>query len=239
MHENWLQKYIKEHYREIGFTRLHGPYKYGVDFKGIYARKWTKIEVEWEYSDYITHQHSLEFADVLIVATLRPVPQSLKASLPATIVNIDRKKVIEWAQPQIEEKEKEDFKSYPWRRLSRNLLDLYAYYQKQHQRPLNFVGSNLALSMYQVQKPMGFEFGTDGKERFEGLPEDKVSWDYWLNIAHVVAKHFRLKPAFGRPTWIDRLGYDFNCTGSISDAESRRFKEVALFIDASLLHATT
>ncbi len=70
MHENWLQRYIKEYHQQIGFTQLHGPYKYGADFKGVYAGKPVKIEAEWDYSDYISHKHSLSFADILVVATL-------------------------------------------------------------------------------------------------------------------------------------------------------------------------
>ena len=232
MHEIWLQKYIKEHYQQIGFTQLHGPYKYGADFKGVYAAEPVKVEAEWEYSDYIDHKHTLRFADVLVVAILEPVPQPLKVKLPSIIINLSRKRVVEWAQPRIVKKDEEDYSSYPWRKLSRNLLCLYAYYQKQSYRRIDFIGSNLVLSMYQTQKPAGFQFGLGGKEEtFKGLPEDKAAWDYWLKVAHAAADHFRLKPALLRPTWIDRLALYFNHTGRITDSEFKRFKEVAIFID--------
>jgi hypothetical protein len=237
MHEIWLQKYIKEHSQQIGFTQLHGPYNFGADFKGIYAGNPVKIEAEWEYSDYISHKHSLSFADVLVVATLEPVPPLLKANLPTIIINLDREQVLEWAQPRMTKKNDEDYHSYAWRRFSRNLLYLYAYYQKQEHLRTKYIGSNLVRSMYRFQKPPGFQFGSGGKEEnFEGLPEDKASWDYWLNIAHSVADKFKLKPALLRPTWIDRVAIYVNNTGRITDSESARFKDVAQFIDDLMLH---
>lgn len=236
MHEIWLQKYIKEHYQQIGFTRLHGPYKFGADFKGVYAEKPVKIEAEWEYSDYISHKHPLRFADILIVATLESVPQALEEKLPSIIINLSREQVIEWAQPRMVKKDQEDYYSYPWRRFSRNLLYLYAYYQKQNRLKIDFMGSSLIPKMYQFQKPVGFQFGEGGKEEsFEGLPEDKAAWDYWLEAAHAVAHHFRLKPALLRPTWIDRVALYINHTGRITEGELKRFKDVAAFIDESVL----
>jgi hypothetical protein len=231
MHEYWLQKYIKEHYLQIGFSRLHGPYKVGADFKGVYVEKPVKIEAEWEYSDYIDHKHPPGFADVLVVATLEPVPEHLKEKLPSLIINLNRERVVEWSRPRLITKEQEDYHSYPWRRFSRNLLYLYAYYQRQNHGKLDFVGSNLVHSMYRVQKPVGFQFGTGGKEQsFEGLPEDKTSWDYWLKVAHDVASNFQLKPTLLRPTWIDRIALYVNHTGRITDFEYKRFQDVAVFI---------
>jgi hypothetical protein len=236
MHEDWLQKYIKEHHQKIGFTELHGPYKYGADFKGIFAGKPVKIEAEWDYSDYISHQHTLKFADVLVVATLEPVPRSLREKLPSIIIHLNREQVVAWAEPRIIKKSEEDYFSYPWRRLSKHLLYLYAYYLKQDQRNIDFVGSNLAHPMYRTQTPAGFRYGAGGKEAgFEGPPEEKAAWDYWLKISHAVAENFRLKPALLRPTWIDRIGIYFSHTGKITDSELKRFKDVAIFIDDFIL----
>jgi hypothetical protein len=236
MHEFWLQKYIKQHYQQIGFTQLHGPYNYGADFKGVYAGKQVKVEAEWEYSDYINHKHSLKFADILVVATLEPIPEHLKLRLPPTIINVNRDQVIEWAQPRMIKKNNEDYYSYTWRRLSRNLLYLYAYYRKRNGRSLDFIGSNLLQKMGKNQKPAGFQFGEGGKEDgFEGRPEDKDSWDFWLNGAHGAADQFRLKPALLRPTWIDMVALYLNHTGKITDKDFERFQEVATFIDDLIL----
>jgi hypothetical protein len=236
MHEIWLQKYVKEYYPQIGFTELHGPYKYGADFKGVYSEKPVKIEVEWDYSDYIDHKHSLKFADVLVVATLELVPQPLKAKLPSIIINLDRSKVVEWAQPRMIKKTAEDYYAYPWRRFSRNLLYLYAFYQKQNHTKLDFKGSELMHSMSHNQKPNGFQFGEGGRpESFEGRPEDKAAWDYWLDIAHAVAEHFRLKPTLLHTTWIERVALYANHTGRITGSESQRFEEVAKFMDDLIL----
>jgi hypothetical protein len=236
MHEIWLQKYIKQHYQQIGFTDIHGPYSYGADFKGVYAGKPVKIEAEWEYADYISHKHTLKFADILVVATPEPVPEHLRVKLPSIIINLDHDRVVEWAHPRMIKKNKDDFYSYHWRRLSRNLLYLYAYYRKQNHRGMNFTGSNLVHTMYKSQKPAGFQFGEGGKEAsFDGLPEDKASWDFWLNAAHAVADQFRLKPALLRPTWIDMVALYLNHTGRIRDNEIKRFQEVAAFINDLIL----
>ena len=168
MHEYWLQKYIKEHYQQLGFAQLHGPYKNGADFKGVYAGNPVKVEAEWDYADYISHKHPLKFADILVVAAPGSVPPTLKEKLPPVIINVDRKQVEEWAQPRSIQKDQDDYHSYPWRRLSRNLLYLYAHYRKQTHQKADFIGSHLALSTYKSQKPEGFQFGNFGKEeRFE------------------------------------------------------------------------
>jgi len=236
MHEIWLQKYVKENFRRFGFTELHGPYNYGADFKGVYAGRSVKVEVEWDYSDYIQHKHSPNFANIIVVATLAPVPDLFKEKLPPVVINIDREQVINWANPRIITKNEEDYHSFAWRRLSRGLLDFYAYYQKQNGNAVNFMGSHLALSMYKSQTPFGFQFASGGREEsFEGPPEDKAAWDYWLEIAHEVAGHFKLKPAFLRPTWIERITIPFAYTGKITEYELKRFKEIAVYIESMIL----
>ncbi len=235
MHEKWLQKYIKEHYRQIGFNQLYGPFTYGADFKGIYAEKPVKVEAEWEYADYISHKHSTRFADILVVATLDPVPEHLKSRLPSTIINLNREQVMEWAQPRMVKQEKEDYYAYPWRRLSRNLLYLYSFFQNHNRQKPDFVGSDLVSTMYRNQKPPGFHFGPGGKEEgFAGSEEDKVAWDYWLTMAHAVGDHFGLKPTLLRPTWIDRIAIYCNHTGRITGSEKKRFQDVVTFIDVLL-----
>jgi hypothetical protein len=235
MHEDWLQRYIKEHYQQLGFTGIHGPYKYGADFKGVYAGKPVKIEAEWDYTDYISHQHSLEFADILVVATLEPVPEHLKERLPSIIMNLDRAKVIEWAQPRSLKKNKDDYHAYAWRRFSRSLLEIYTYYRKHSQQPPDFRGAGLAHSINRSQTPAGFQFGPGGKEEsFNGPEEDKAAWDYWLIVAHAVANHFNLKPALLRLTWLDRIALYFRHSGRITDSDFQRIQEVAVYIDELL-----
>jgi hypothetical protein len=236
MHEDWLQKYIKEHQLQIGFSELHGPYKYGADYKGVYAQKLVKIEAEWDYADYIRHKHGPGFADVLVVATLAPVPIQLQDILPSIIINLDREKVVQWAEPRIAAKSYEDYYSYPWRKLARNLLYLYAYYQKLEKRSAEYTGSRLSPSTYRNQTPSGFKFGPGGKEQsFSGTAEDKAAWDYWLETAHLVAEHFHLKPALLRATWVDRIAIFSSATGRMTESDIRRFKEVVAFIEELIL----
>ena len=237
MHENWLQEYIVAHYRGLGFSQLKGPFRRGVDFKGIYRGKRVKIEAEWHYANYCFHQHPPDWADILIVATLEPVPEKYRDVLPSRIVNIPLDEVIKWAEPKADEKERECFRSYPWRRLSRNLLDLYVYYLECHARSATstVIGSHLALSRNKAQKPAGFLFGQDGLElAFEGTPEDKFAWDYWLNVAHSVAESLELKPAMFRPTWVDRLGLELIERDQIGSVELERLKPIVELVESLL-----
>jgi hypothetical protein len=232
MHEYWLQRYLKEHYRNIGFAELHGPYSMGADFKGVYAGNRVKVEAEWAYSDYITHKHSVQFADILVVATLELAPESLKLRLPLKIINLDPEKVAAWAKPRSIEKSEVDYFAYPWRKLSMNLLYLFAYYRRQNGINTDFVGAILMSSIGKSQQPEGFQFGTGGKEEnFEGSTEEKAAWDYWLKAAHAAADHFKLKPRLLRPTWIDRVALYSQYTGKMTDYEIKRFKDLADFID--------
>jgi hypothetical protein len=238
MLEYWLQKYIKEYYRQIGFTELHGPYNVGPDFKGVYHGRLVKIEAEWDYSDYINHQHPPDFAEILIVATLKPVPRGLREKLPSFIIHLCSDQVAQWARPRKVKKDQEDYISFTWRRLSRSLLYLYAYSRKKSNLTNDFVGSELAGLLSKSQVPAGFHFGEGGKEiSFDGRPEEKVSWDFWLNIAHDVAGHFKLRPALLRPTWIDRVALYSSYTGRVTDADFTRFKDIALYIDSLLPQA--
>lgn len=237
MHERWLQQYIMAHYRDLGFSQLKGPFSQGVDFKGIYKGNRVKVEAEWQYANYFFHKHPPEWADMLIVATLQPPPDKRLDKLPSQIINIDLQKVVEWAQPRADEKEREEFKLYPWRRLSRNLLDLYVYYLKQHYRvaDLSFIGFHLALAQNKAQKPAGFQFGANGLElAFEGTAEDKFAWDYWLNIAHVIAEKFKLKPAMHHSTWINLLGHKLLTGKEINPLELNDFRPVFTSISGLL-----
>jgi len=83
----------------------------------------------------------VDFADVLVVASYDPVPEHLRPRLPSTIIHLNREQVIAWALPLKIKKNKEDYFSYPWRRLSRSLLDLYANYRKLNQLGLAFLGA--------------------------------------------------------------------------------------------------
>jgi hypothetical protein len=239
MHEIWLQKYIQHYYQQIGFSQIHGPYNFGPDLKGEYAERPVKIEAEWDYSDYIKHKHPPGYAHVLVVATLADVPEHLKSRLPSIILNLDRQKVIAWAEPRLLKKNKEDFYAYPWRRLSKSLLDLYANYRQEAHHNMDFLGSNLAQTINRAHTPPGFQFGPGGKEEgFSGPPEEKSAWDYWLLVAHDAAKQFHLKPNLLHPTWIDRIALYFMHTGIITDGEITRFKDVAVFLDELLQKGT-
>jgi hypothetical protein len=232
IHEDWLQLYIKEHFRQLGFASIHGPYSTGADLKGLYNGKMVRIEAEWDYTDYIHHQHSPDFADILIVANSKKVPYDLVDRLPAIIFHVSRQKVIEWAKPRIETKTLDDYHSFAWWRLSRSLLILYGNYQRIQARTPSFPGAYL-LPLPPSQTPPGFVFAPGGRETgFKGSPQDKNTWDRWLALSHYIAEKFGLKPALLRPTWIDRVALHFDHTGHLYGSDQLRLQEVMVYLDS-------
>lgn len=86
MKEYWLQIYIKENYRKLGFSEISGPYDRGCDFVGI--RKGKKVFIEAERKPYwfLNHGHNKDDIDFLIVMADDETPREL---LPKNIIIVD------------------------------------------------------------------------------------------------------------------------------------------------------
>ena len=94
--EYWLQSYIKDNYKKLGFNSLEGPFKAGYDFKGVYKGKKVAVESERTVKDFVYHGHDLKEVDILIVLNddcedviLGMKPTEWKKRLPKKIIKVD------------------------------------------------------------------------------------------------------------------------------------------------------
>jgi hypothetical protein len=102
--EYWIQEYIKENYKKLGFSKLEGPFEVGPDFQGVFKGKKVKVEAEREYKSFLTHRHHEDerFKKVNILIVLNPseAPLMLREKLPETILYIDVNDFVEWWRPK-------------------------------------------------------------------------------------------------------------------------------------------
>lgn len=65
--EYWLQLYIKDNYKKLGFDSLEGPFETGYDFKGVYKGKKVVVEAERRPGEFVKHKHNPNEVDILII----------------------------------------------------------------------------------------------------------------------------------------------------------------------------
>lgn len=94
--EYWLQLYIKNNYKRMGFDNLKGPFEIGYDFKGVYKGKKVVIEAETQSRNFIYHRHDPNEVDILIVLdddttdeVLGMKPTEWRKRLPRKIIMVD------------------------------------------------------------------------------------------------------------------------------------------------------
>lgn len=101
--EYWIQQYVKEHFKKLGFSKIEGPFSDGPDFKGVYKGKKAVVEVERRCQSFIAHKHHLDpnFKKVNLLIVLNPSEPSEKIieKLPETIIYIDVDDFVEWFRP--------------------------------------------------------------------------------------------------------------------------------------------
>lgn len=102
--EYWIQMYVKENYKKLGFSNLEGPFDIGPDFKAIHNKKQVLIETERNWESYILHKHyeDEKYKDVKILVVLTPAKPTaeLKNRLPKKIIYIDIEDFVEWWRPK-------------------------------------------------------------------------------------------------------------------------------------------
>jgi len=102
--EYWIQGYVKDNFKKLGFSQIKGPFNKGPDFNGVYQGKGVIIEVERTCQSFIEHGHHKDprFKDVDILIILSPteLPEDLKRLLPKTIVTIDIDDFVEYWHPR-------------------------------------------------------------------------------------------------------------------------------------------
>lgn len=94
--EYWLQLYIKNNYKRLGFDNLKGPFESGYDFEGVYKGKKVVIEAETQSRNFIYHRHDSNEVDILIVLNddttdevLGMPPTEWRKCLPKKIIVVD------------------------------------------------------------------------------------------------------------------------------------------------------
>lgn len=120
--EYWIQKYIKDNYAKLGFSKLEGPFDVGPDFRGAYKGKEVIVEAERDYQSFIQHKHKEDerFKKVSILVVLNPSepPEEIKGKLPKTIIHIDIDDFVEWWRPKA--------KAYAKTKKIQGIIDLIA-----------------------------------------------------------------------------------------------------------------
>lgn len=105
--EYWLQLYVAERYRQLGFNSVKGPFESGPDFEVRYGGKWNLAEVETTWRNYIRHRHHEDrrFDPVRFLITLDShVPRSgLDKRLPPRIIQVSQSRFEFWYRPKAKE----------------------------------------------------------------------------------------------------------------------------------------
>lgn len=105
--EYWVQKYITENYKRLGFTDIQGPRPPkvpGPDFRLKKGNRWYDAEAEVRWENYIKHRHmsSPHFGSVkylIVLSADDPSDQKWKL-LPPKIIHIDRQHFLDWYKPE-------------------------------------------------------------------------------------------------------------------------------------------
>ena len=249
MREHWLQLYIAEHYRELGFSQLEGPFDIGPDFRGIYQGQQVRVEAE---NDYNLYSHPREWADVLVVATLKPVPARWVDRLPPTIINVDPEKVAEWSLPLR--------RTYA-QKMQAERHSVIVSLPPEIQADVRDIAGDSHLSAGEIYNLAFLPWRTlaksleclcgDPTERAElsrsgiieedCLPDDERiklrEYDlYWLRLAEAVAKRFGLQPSAHSVTWIDTLARRVLKGRALSPDEQKMLEPVIAFIASQAAH---
>ena len=127
--EYWLQLYIKNNYKRLGFDSLEGPFETGYDFKGVYKGNKVIVEAERVPANFVLHDHDPKEVDILIVLADDDTDRKL---LPKKIIKVDAEDFIKETHEIRKsyaikkQKEREAFtKLLPFFRIKSALASLY------------------------------------------------------------------------------------------------------------------
>lgn len=108
--ERWIQEYVRKHYKNLGFSKVEGPFSHGPDFRVARKTRWAWAEVETRWKNYGEHGHHLDpsFREVkyLILYDQENPPSRYAAQLPPEIIHLDHVHFLDWfarvvAKPQM------------------------------------------------------------------------------------------------------------------------------------------
>lgn len=106
LEERWAQRYVKEEFKRLGFSKIDGPYGRGPDFRVSRKRLWALAEVEIRWQNYRQHGHHLNPAfdrvEYLILLSAEAPSPDMRPKLPPQIIYIDREHFLTWFQSALE-----------------------------------------------------------------------------------------------------------------------------------------
>jgi len=103
--EYWLQQYVRERFRTLGFAAVEGPFDTGPDFRVRIGKKWAWAEVETTWRHYLEHGHPKQprFRDVAFLITLDETISGSTpelAQLPKRHVRVKLSVFQRWYRPR-------------------------------------------------------------------------------------------------------------------------------------------
>jgi hypothetical protein len=98
--ERWAQRYLKEEFICLGFTKVDGPFNRGPDYRVLHKRRWLWAEVETRWKNYLRHGHhenpAFDGVEFLILLSAETPPPDALGHLPPRIVHINRQHFLGW-----------------------------------------------------------------------------------------------------------------------------------------------
>jgi hypothetical protein len=100
LQEHWAQRYVKEEFKRLGFSKVDGPFNRGPDYRVTQKRRWAFAEVETRWKNYLRHGHHVnpafdEVEYLILLSAETPDPKERRV-LPPQIIHIDREHFLAW-----------------------------------------------------------------------------------------------------------------------------------------------
>jgi hypothetical protein len=100
LYEYWIQIYVREHADQLGMQVVEPLRPSGPDFRVVYRRRRTDVEVERRWDDYLRHKHHLDNkyrgVGILVVVSGDPPIPPLRHLLPLEIVYLPEEEYLVW-----------------------------------------------------------------------------------------------------------------------------------------------
>jgi hypothetical protein len=100
LQERWAQRYVKEEFKRLGFSKVDGPFSRGPDYWVSQKRRCAFAEVETRWRNYFRHGHHVNPAFdaveyLILLSAETPAPKE-RRGLPPKIIHIDREHFLAW-----------------------------------------------------------------------------------------------------------------------------------------------
>ncbi len=166
--EYWLQLYIKDNYKKLGFDSLEGPFEIGYDFRGVYKGEKAVVEAETQSRNFIYHRHDPNEVNILIVLNnditdevLGMKPTEWRKSLPKKIIVVDPEDFIKLTHEMRKKyavEKKEEYEALPYRTHISGIKDALAGLYKALIEEVPYKGPLQEEAFYEAAKVVTFEY---------------------------------------------------------------------------------